>query len=363
MTANGTHLGVCRDRFYIGSCCKLPELDGGNENGYESNEIDDTNANPKPTSSPKPSSTTTTTLASTTVDPFTTASTPVTTTRPQVLDRTQYPDAAFFTPNGTLLINDPKLICGRRFFPASRIVGGADATYGKWPWQISIRTWQNQAKTYVHSCGAALLNENWAITAAHCVEKVLSSEVILRLGEFDLSDDGYPFNFTERRVQLIITHPNFSGAKRSFEHDVALLRFYEPVTFQPNIVPICIPEGEEDFVGKTGWVTGWGRTYEGGPIPTRLNEVQVPIMTNPDCEKMFLDAGYHESIPGIFLCAGWPQGGKDSCEGDSGGPLVVQHGTDNHFVLAGVISIFGNRLCPDWPPWRLYKNHRVPKLD
>lgn len=53
---------------------------------------------------------------------------------------------------------------------------------------------------------------------------------------------------------------------------------------------------------------------KGGPIPTRLNEVQVPIMNNQECERMFLDAGYHEAIPGIFLCAGWAQGAKDSCE-------------------------------------------------
>ena len=41
------------------------------------------------------------------------------------------------------------------------------------------------------------------------------------------------------------------------------LRFYEPVSFQPNIIPICVPEDDADLVGKEAWVTGWGRLYEG----------------------------------------------------------------------------------------------------
>ena len=40
-------------------------------------------------------------------------------------------------------------------------------------------------------------------------------------------------------------------------------RFYEPVTFQPNIIPVCVPDSDEDLVGQTAWVTGWGRLYEG----------------------------------------------------------------------------------------------------
>lgn len=43
----------------------------------------------------------------------------------------------------------------------------------------------------------------------------------------------------------------------------AFLRFYEPVIFQPNIIPVCVPEKDEDFIGRTAYVTGWGRLYEG----------------------------------------------------------------------------------------------------
>lgn len=60
-------------------------------------------------------------------------------------------------------------VCGRRMHPEARIVGGEKSLFGRWPWQISLRQWKTS--TYLHKCGAALLNENWAITAAHCVDK------------------------------------------------------------------------------------------------------------------------------------------------------------------------------------------------
>lgn len=56
-----------------------------------------------------------------------------------------------------------KKVCGRRMFPEARIVGGAKASFGRWPWQISLRQWRTS--TYLHKCGSALLNENWAISA------------------------------------------------------------------------------------------------------------------------------------------------------------------------------------------------------
>lgn len=40
-------------------------------------------------------------------------------------------------------------------------------------------------------------------------------------------------------------------------------RFYEPVIFQPNIIPVCVPDNDENFIGSNAYVTGWGRLYEG----------------------------------------------------------------------------------------------------
>ncbi|XP_062528690.1 serine proteinase stubble isoform X2 [Bombyx mori] len=233
-------------------------------------------------------------------------------------------------------MSDYKNVCGRRLWqaPQSRIVGGDKSTFGMWPWQISLR--QYRTSTYLHKCGAALLNENWAITAAHCVEHVPPSELLVRLGEHDLANEDEPYGFAERRVQIIASHPHFDPA--TFEYDLALLRFYEPVKFQPNILPVCVPDNDDDYVGKTAYVTGWGRLYDEGPLPSVLQEVRVPVINNTACEAMYQAAGYNEHIPNIFICAGRTKGGTDSCEGDSGGPMVVRRDRDDRFVLGGIIS-------------------------
>lgn len=43
-------------------------------------------------------------------------------------------------------------------------------------------------------------------------------------------------------------------------------------------------------------------------------QVSVPIVSNDKCKSMFLRAGRHEFIPEIFLCAGYENGGQDSCQ-------------------------------------------------
>ena len=51
-----------------------------------------------------------------------------------------------------------------------------------------------------------------------------------------------------------------------------------------------------------------------GPLPDVMQHVDVPIITNKECEGMYRRAGYIEDIPNIFICAGLAKGAKDSCE-------------------------------------------------
>jgi secreted trypsin-like serine protease len=49
-------------------------------------------------------------------------------------------------------------------FGAERIVNGVPASLGRWPWQGIL-----QYGTSIGGCGAVLIDNMWAITAAHCV--------------------------------------------------------------------------------------------------------------------------------------------------------------------------------------------------
>jgi len=215
-----------------------------------------------------------------------------------------------------------------------RVVNGQRTNYAEWPWQISLRQWRTA--TFLHKCGAALLTENWAITAAHCVVNVDPDSLLLRMGEYDLGDESpEQYTYQDRKVAIVVTHTKFDPL--TFEYDLALMRFHEPVEFKPNVLPVCLPETDDKLVGETAWVTGWGRLYEEGPLPSVLQEVDLPIVNNTECENMYEKAGYREHIPEIFICAGYSAGGKDSCEGDSGGPMTIRR-KDGRFQLAGVIS-------------------------
>ncbi|XP_074600829.1 trypsin-1-like isoform X1 [Brevipalpus obovatus] len=227
-------------------------------------------------------------------------------------------------------------ICGRRYYRAprrkSRIVGGRRSDYSEWPWMISTRRWNGHK--FVHKCSATLLNQRWAITAAHCLLDTTAGEVLLKIGEYEIGHPQKLYGYVNRRVKLIIRHPGFNHL--TLENDLALMRLHQPVTFEGTIVPVCLPKNSENYVGRVGIVAGWGKLDRDGPQPKTLHHVSLPIVDNHECIDMYMKAGYREHIPDTFICAGLPQGGKDSCDGDSGGPLVIEE--NGQWFLVGIIS-------------------------
>ena len=74
-----------------------------------------------------------------------------------------------------------------------------------------------------------------------------------------------------------------------------------------------------------------------GPLPAVLQEVDLPVISNSDCEKMYERAGFREHIPHIFICAGYAEGGKDSCEVNQN-KKQKRCLDDEHFIF--LLSVF-----------------------
>ncbi|KAG8454493.1 hypothetical protein GDO86_000929 [Hymenochirus boettgeri] len=207
--------------------------------------------------------------------------------------------------------------------PFNKIVGGSGSLRGEWPWQVSL--WLRRKE---HKCGAVLISDRWLLSAAHC---------------FDIYSDpklwaaylGTPFlNGVEGRVEKIFRihkHPFYNVY--TLDNDVALLELPSPLLFTNLIKPICLPDTSHIFIdGTKCFITGWGSTKEGGAMSRQLQKASVTIVGDQTCKKF-----YPIQISPRMMCAGFMQGGVDSCSGDAGGPLACREPSGRWF-LAGITS-------------------------
>lgn len=155
--------------------------------------------------------------------------------------------------------------------PETRIVGGKNAPFGRWPWQVSVRRTSFFGFSSTHRCGGALINENWIATAGHCVDDLLTSQIRIRVGEYDFSHVQEQLPYIERAVAKKVVHPKYNFF--TYEFDLALVKLDQPLEFAPHIRPICLPATNDLLVGMNATVTGWGRLSEGGTLPSVLQEV------------------------------------------------------------------------------------------
>ncbi|KAH0947940.1 hypothetical protein HN011_001478 [Eciton burchellii] len=214
----------------------------------------------------------------------------------------------------------------------ARVVGGEDADANEWCWQVALINSLNQ-----YLCGGALIGTQWVLTAAHCVTNIVRSgdAIYVRVGDHDLTRKyGSPGAQTLRVATTYIHHNHNS---QTLDNDIALLKLHGQAELKDGVCLVCLPaRGVSHTAGKRCTVTGYGYMGESGPIPLRVREAEIPIVSDAECirkvnavtEKIFI-------LPASSFCAGGEQG-NDACQGDGGGPLVCQD--DGFYELAGLVS-------------------------
>uniref|UniRef100_A0A8C3XP74 Enteropeptidase n=2 Tax=Chelydra serpentina TaxID=8475 RepID=A0A8C3XP74_CHESE len=227
------------------------------------------------------------------------------------------------------------LACGKRLITqeiSAKIVGGSDAKEGAWPWVVSL--FFNERPT----CGASLISDEWLVSAAHCVygRNLIPSQWKAVLGLHTTLNLTYPQTVIQEIDQIVI-NPHYN--KRTKNSDIAMMHLQFKVNYTDYIQPICLPEASQQFLpGINCSIAGWGRTTYQGSTANILQEAEVSLITNEKCQQWMPEYNITENM----MCAGYDEGGVDSCQGDSGGSLMSQD--NNRWLLAGVIS-FGYRCA------------------
>ena len=131
----------------------------------------------------------------------------------------------------------------------SRIVGGSIAE-SPIPWQVRVG-----------GCGGTILDEYTILSAAHCRDYsyILAGYISAQSGP----------QAQRIRVKNVFRHPKFNYFAKRFDYSIVKLR--EPLIFNSNVKPACLPKSADFNVGNSALASGWGSIKHNGKFVLDFN--------------------------------------------------------------------------------------------
>lgn len=207
--------------------------------------------------------------------------------------------------------------------PAQAVVGGKPVPDGEFRYVANVRVMG------AFGCTGTLIAPQWVMTAGHCGSATgsLSQGVVptpvawppqayeVVLGSvYANGQGGETHSVTQVLVDSDYIVTNGSG------NDVTLMKLDAPSKVAPMRIA-AVGERSSWRAGSLATIAGFGASSsDASEMPERMQFAQVPITSDDECAKDYPDGSFD---PKTMVCAGYPQGGTDTCEGDSGGPLLA----------------------------------------
>ena len=179
-------------------------------------------------------------------------------------------------------------------------------------------------------CAATVIHQQWALTAAHCVEQTLLGNTLANGRDFAVLVGGQ-----DREIDAVIIHPEFD-IENAADVDLALLRFKQAST-TPRAMQLHLQELEPDsIVTLLGWgyfgLGTTGRQYNDGSLRLARNRIT-------DVDRRFK---IRFDDPRDRASQALPLEGVPSL-GDSGGPALLEN-EDGLFLIGitvGEVTVNG----------------------
>ncbi|XP_003379348.1 peptidase, S1A subfamily [Trichinella spiralis] len=187
----------------------------------------------------------------------------------------------------------------------NRITGGIEAVPYSHPWIVLLTS----SSDTEYKCGGTIIpsrelnRSSYILTAAHCLENIIISEIIVTAGMHDSSVSS-EMGRQVARVSSASISPKFKDNRR---YDYAVLTLERPFIFNGYVCSACLSAMHEYLKPRTKcFAAGWGATTGGyyKPVmegrmlrgkppsfPAKLRQTTLTVHSHSFCEDESCDSG------------------------------------------------------------------------